>query len=347
MDGGPSEAQYAQIAAGQAHACVRMTSGKVACWGANYNSQVGDTAVIGESRVKPYVVPGVETAVHVAAGATSSCVALADGTVKCWGTFRVGFSGPTPRAVAGISTAVEVAVGDYHQCALLAAGDVKCWGSNDSGQLGDGTVASSATPVSVIRLSTAVKISAGGAQTCALLATQNVVCWGAYPDDAGAVSVRQPVERFTGARGLAVGSNHICVLRTGGAAGKCFGDRTAFGTGTGVGEYDVAGGANAAQVSASDAHACVVSDGGVVSCWGNNQRVAAGSLGGQTSDAFYGTAVRVANLSGIAQVGAGSFYTCAVSLSGDVSCWGVNNAGQLGDGGATGSAAPIVVPLPQ
>jgi alpha-tubulin suppressor-like RCC1 family protein len=43
------------------------------------------------------------------------------------------------------------------------------------------------------------------------------------------------------------------------------------------------------------------------------------------------------------QVGAGLGYTCALSASGEVRCWGDNAYGQLGDGTGAPSLTPVLV----
>lgn len=48
-------------------------------------------------------------------------------------------------------------------------------------------------------------------------------------------------------------------------------------------------------------------------------------------------------LSNIIQVAAGSDYTCAITNTGGVKCWGVNNSGQLGDSSTTNKSTPVDV----
>jgi alpha-tubulin suppressor-like RCC1 family protein len=47
--------------------------------------------------------------------------------------------------------------------------------------------------------------------------------------------------------------------------------------------------------------------------------------------------------SGVASVSSGFGHTCAVLTGGTATCWGSNDAGQLGDATTTGSLKPMPV----
>lgn len=86
------------------------------------------------------------------------------------------------------------------------------------------------------------------------------------------------------------------------------------------------------SLSAKQDSTCIVTNAGVVKCWGSNDF---GQLGDGTTQAFKNTPVSVANLSGAKQVQMGYNHACAITQTGVVSCWGDNNNGQLGDGTQT------------
>jgi hypothetical protein len=70
------------LAAGAYHTCL-LQSGAVFCWGRNTDGQLGIGAT--SSFLPPTMVPGITTAVAIAAGGYHTCALLAGGTVMCWG----------------------------------------------------------------------------------------------------------------------------------------------------------------------------------------------------------------------------------------------------------------------
>ncbi len=105
--------------------------------------------------------------------------------------------------------------------------------------------------------------------------------------------------------------------------------------------------ATPAALAAGDRHTCARLDDGRVQCWGQD-------LGGQLGDGPDGgeaepAPVLVQGLTeDVVAIGAGSSHTCAALVSGGVACWGLDDAGQLGDGddgGAQEDAAVAVAGL--
>src|SRR3546814_8390568 len=86
------------IAAGSDHTCVLLDGGEVKCWGSNNYGQLGlgDAIIRGDGPDEmgnnlPTVDLGrASTAIAIAAGSDNTCVLLAGGEVKCWGSNSSG-----------------------------------------------------------------------------------------------------------------------------------------------------------------------------------------------------------------------------------------------------------------
>jgi alpha-tubulin suppressor-like RCC1 family protein len=137
-------------------------------------------------------IPGApDRVIANAIGDDHDCVLKSGGTVWCRGTGYPDFYA----VVADFGNDVaEVAVGTDFTCARTDGGQVLCRGRNDSGQLGDGTLAASPLAVTVPGIQPAIELSLGAAHGCARLVDGSVWCWGAL----GGSAIRGAPERVAG-----------------------------------------------------------------------------------------------------------------------------------------------------
>ena len=146
---------------------------------------------------------------------------------------------------------------------------------------------------------------------------RNILRNEAHCGDCGAVcegrcvggECRSPVE-------LTVSAQHTCVRMSDGTVwcrqvGGDFPDEPVF--------------EGAASLVAGLGHQCVLSDDGVVSCWGQNRERQAAPGVDRPSIA---SPTPVTMQEEVVSVSAGAYHTCAATDGGDVLCWGQNAAGQ-------------------
>src|SRR3989442_1361450 len=98
-------------------------------------------------------------------------------------------------------------------------------------------------------------------------------------------------------------------------------------------------------ISTGAAHTCATASNQHLYCWGDN---ASGQTGTGTGDLQEPTPRLIADPAPYSTVVAGGDHTCGLTAGGGVACWGKNDQGQLGRGGAPGTPslpAPVATPL--
>lgn len=194
------------------------------------------------------------------------------------------------------------------------------------------------------------QVAAGSYHTCALTTAGQVQCWGRNDYGQlgnGSISPRSPssvpVSGLSNVVAIATGGYHTCALTT---LGKvwCWGynadGELGDGTTSSRGTPKAVGIDNVVAITAGGHHTCALTTAGAAYCWGLNSF---GQLGdGTNADSL--TPVAVKSLAtGVLAIRAGFAYTCALTATGGVQCWGNNDSGQLGDGTTTSRSVPMAV----
>ncbi len=245
-------------------------------------------------------------------------------------------------AAPSYGTARAISVGGSSACAITPTKHLECWGLNNDGQLGIGEdLTDQLTPVRVPGLRNVEKVSVGDYSTCAVLRGGRLKCWGYNGDgelgDGTTTDRHVPTQvkgLTSGVTDVSVGNAHACALLANGHM-KCWGDNRsgAVGSGTSRLEYHhavrVVGVSDARQMSAGVDVTCAVVSNGRLKCWGNNSH---GEIGDRSTKDRRRPAQVAGLSSGVHQVVAGYYSTCAVLAAGRLKCWGDNTSGQIGTG---------------
>jgi alpha-tubulin suppressor-like RCC1 family protein len=359
----PDPSRLPFVATGSRHTCAISPEGAVHCWGSNSSGQLGRSApgvALPDGRVD---LGTNRRAIGVFAGVEHTCAILDDGGVKCWGLNTWGQLGVGDAVNRGDGVAamgdglpivdlgagrraVGIAAGASATCALLEGGGVKCWGDSYQGALGYGDIITrGATPGTMG--DALLDVPLGSRDGAPLEAAQIVAI--DYHSFCAIIADTGPDES-----GLKCwGSNDYCELGIGTHQGGLASDPST--TGDGLPWIDLgktATGATRRAVAAAGGFQflCVLGDDGALVCWGDNW---SGQLGIGRASAPRSClpeetgAANLVSLPGPAvalgargQSTGGGAHACALLASGQVTCWGENDDGQLG----TGDTASLMTP---
>jgi alpha-tubulin suppressor-like RCC1 family protein len=360
------------VVAGLDHTCALKATGRVVCWGDNSQGQLGlgDPTITRRLRASNEV--DLDNVIAIAAGGLHTCAIRADSFVFCWGNNDAGQVGdnslttrfaPTQVIQPGnfaLTSMKSIVAGFAHTCALGERGSVRCWGDNSRGQLGtnDTTNRRVATNVSGTRNSRVTALAAGHSHTCALRTRGELVCWG--NNDDGQLGDNSRDQRLvptvvagtnTDVVGISAGLVHTCAVASTGRI-RCWGFNGFQQLGDGTTDdrlipTDVMPDPfqrNFIGVASGEIHTCGLTVFHIVVCWGDN------SLGQLGQGTFTGpgnpVTVPIGSNIGAIAIGAGGQHTCALRVTGRISCWGRNTDGQLGLGTVNGpdQTQPVLIP---
>lgn len=346
------------IATGSYHNCALHADGTVSCWGSNENGELGNgqagdgyhPLTQDEASPTPAKVSGITNAIEIVTGWGHTCVLHADRTVSCWGDFGIRQT-KEPSKIENVNNVRKIVGESDFTCALHIDGTVTCWGDNSYGQINglyewqyDGP--DSESRLAKIDVSYAVDIAAGSRHTCVLRRSGSVVCWG--NSRSIGMQVRSDFDELPSASpprfevdlqdaiAIIASRGQTCALHDDKSI-SCWGqnhlqsllERKIIASAIPVKVHDIN---NAVSIAAGWKHTCALLDGGTVSCWGNSEQ---GKLGNPTSIALGETPVMPYRVEGAVSISSNYEFTCVLHQSGNISCWGNNWAGQLGNG-ATG-----------
>lgn len=287
--------EFMSIAAGSAHTCGLTRSGTAYCWGGNAVGALGNPSTIFLSKL-PIKVNGNLRFTAISAGTGYTCGVAVDGTGYCWGSGGSGELGTgvdedtfVPTPVAGSLRFSEISTSLFHTCGLTRSGTAYCWGNNLYAKLGTGDLVDRSTPTPVLGNLTFKHIGTGDFFSCGLTTTGQAWCWGSNVSNE-----------------LGNGTHVLQVTEPG----------------------QVSGGLVFVAMAVGSAHACGITTGSELFCWGANTY---GKLGvGSTVSTI--APLRVDGGHHWVAVSAGGNFTCGIARSEGIFCWGWNALGQLGNG---------------
>jgi alpha-tubulin suppressor-like RCC1 family protein len=239
---------------------------------------------------------------------------------------------------------------------IAAEGTILAWGNGDDGELGNGTPTESNVPVQAVGLTGVTAVSARNEYGLALLSDGTVWAWGL--NYGGYLGPEEPLDESyapvrwigTGVTAISAGYGYGLVLENDGTVWG-WGDNASGQLGNGATSstpllfsVQVTGLAGATAIAAGYGSSYALMSDGTVQAWGYNGD---GELGnGTTTNSS--VPVQVTGLSGVTAIAVAtnnenSSFCLALRNDGTVWGWGINGAGELGNGTTTGSLVPVQV----
>ena len=378
----PQGAAWSSVSAGDSVSCA-TSAGQTYCWGERQSGGLGngtDTVVADPVDMVAGQMGASESLTTVSGGFESSCGIGSSRWVYCWGSGASGQLGNgststtyAPQAIAqgpvpAATQFRDVTNGLRFGCALSTSGSVYCWGWNDGGQLGIGTSRDdTSVPVEVVdgmkpADDTWLAVSAGTVSACGIADDDSAYCWGYNVrgqlgiGTSGNTTYGEPQKVGSALRWkrISVGDAFACGIAIDDSA-YCWGFNGSGQLGKGVSgdenlptRVDVSAlraGETFDSIAAGYTHACGLTNQRRILCWGSGF---SGELGGGTNQSSQVPVVTSTPL-GLAgevtyrEVTAGRNFTCALAVTGEAYCWGLNSVGQIGDGTFTNRNVPVAV----
>ncbi len=231
-----------------------------------------------------------------------------------------------------LPTATAIAVGDRHAC-IVSTQQVWCWGDNSGGALGawracdtEGCVLA---PAVMPTLSAIRAVAAGNDVTCATTLDDTVMCWGDGSHGAVGgsivsaldppVPIMLPDDKPLYAQRVVVTESTACAIdhaRSAWCWGEGFGGAPQRLPYTGV-----------VDIAVNGDHGCVIADTGLT-CWGDNINGQIDASLAQSCDSDCVLPPTPVAIDAV-RVVVGARHTCTLDATGDVTCFGSNEHGQL------------------
>ena len=353
------------ITGGYSHNCAILKDGSVYCWGFNQLGEVGDGTTGNKIMPTKIVLPGAATAISskgvYLGGVTYSahtCVILLDQSVWCWGGNANGelgqgdtavYAGPVK--VKNLASINRIAVGGAHTCAVNANNDLYCWGRNTSGQIGNAVVTPALLPQLILSGVTS-KLALGSVHTCIIKTDGKPYCRGANSNgqlgSGNLISTTAPGAAIAGLTSLVeitAGAFFTCARTA--TTISCWGRNAAGELGIGNTTQQttpqvVPGLTNVSAFRAGSSHVVAITPGGNY-MWGPDGH---GQFGDGLLTSIVSSPVLVPGIAGFTKFGVSDQGTCGLTATSQMSCWGDNAYGELGDGTTNQSSVPVAVAWP-
>ncbi len=273
-------------------------------------------------------------------GRDFGCAVLRGGDAMCWGGNHFGQLGANVRdaqhdaaiAVANLHGVKSVFAGPGHACAVIEGGHVACWGKNQFGENGSTTQYLEAArelvePQIVPGVEDVVDMALGWDATYAATANGSVIAWGhrkLKDEPATPAWTEQPrvIASLEGTTSLTSNEGTFCGVQK--DALVCWGQTYSFTKALVHDDFVTIAIEHPRRARLSALHGCAVDVAGAVWCFGLNTEGQLGVPPPTDTQERYSSMppVKVPGVTRAVDVVCESGFSCALTTSDEVYCWG-------------------------
>ncbi len=332
----------AKLALGSSHSCALFSNGGVKCWGSNVSGAFGNNSTSNGNFLIPVDVVGLAADSRPPQTVSFPLISNARVNFMQGGTFNLTATASSGQPVVFTSTTANRCTVSGTTVTMVSVGTCTVV-ANQAGNTSFQAVSATQNILLVPQFTsatTARSVFLGLESTCALTGAGGLKCWGENlalkPGNttlgigATAGTILQPADVAGMTSGYTAASSvgaFQCALTAAGQL-QCRGSSNAGQSGTGstavfVPLSNVTGLSGAKAISSSTQHSCAITATNGVVCWGINTLYELGT----NSQNISTTPIEPIGLgSGIRSISAGWRYSCAVTTTGTVKCWGTQSA---------------------
>lgn len=332
---------FTQVSSNYSHLLAIDSLGKMFGVGDNLNGQLGDNSNIRRSSA---VQIGNSSWSLVNTGVNSSYGIDANDKLYAWG---LGNAGQIPTAVNTSIQWSEVASSESHNLAISSNGNLYAWGLGTGGQLGLGDAITRSSPT-LVDSGSWVFVHAAATRSYAIRNDGRLYAWGQNTSgtlgDDTAVSKSSPTQILGSWVAVATGTTHTVGIKSDGSvwawgtnlSGQLGINSVGAGTSSPV-AVSMPIGVSATMVKAGSNQTLVLTTTNALYTWGTtNNGIGLGDTQNRSSPTQLGSNVW-------AFIAAKFNAGYGITTTGELYGWGINTAGDLGDGTAITKSSPVLV----
>lgn len=303
-----------ELKGGDVHSLAVSKDGQLYGWG---SGEVYQSGLSNPKTFIPSLIQSTSRFSKVSAGKFHSLALSEYHEVYAFGSNSIGQLGVVlssdnktkePQKISSLANfrIVDISAGSFHNLALTDTGNVFAWGRNTSGELGDGTFVNRIFPIQVLIAEKIKFIFAGDNHNLAISDSGEIYVWGG--NNCGQLGIDSNVEQA-----------NIPIKIT-----KLFQKKERFVQVCAAGNYD-----------SKEHHSMALTDDGTIYSWGSNVFGQLGVGSNINHQRIPGKITASIAHKRIIKIHCKNLSSIAISDSGQLFSWGLNNYGQLGLGTST------------